>query len=101
MKAKEIAQMDIETLVKMHNETVDPFEWRLPYIMDNGEKALNLIAEKMGGAWLASAIVAGHFDPSALYIIAIEGDGTIETFSTPAEFFARFATPEQLAEVWY
>ena len=100
MKAQEITKMNIQELIQMHNSNVDPYDWRIPNIMENDTESLDLIGEKMGGGWLAYAICNGHFDTNDLYLIVLEDEGEIQSFSTPAEFFARFATPEQLAEFW-
>ena len=100
MDAQRIAAMSIAQLVATCNDNVDPFDFKMPFIKDNEDEVLDDIAEVMGGSWLVKAIRNGHYDPADRYILALEDQDQVVTFTTRTEFFQRVATPEDLAECW-
>lgn len=100
MNANEIKEMTIEELVEMHNETVDPFDFLMPFIKENCPQTLREIEEVFGGSWMDQALTDGEYRTTDKYVYVLEDYQRIYSLSTPEDFFRNLATPETLAEYW-
>lgn len=98
--ADELFHMSMEELINLWNSKVEPWYDSFPYIKPNTEEYLDEVGEEKGGYWLAKAVHNGHYAPESKYVIVLESDERIESFSTPEGFFAQVCTPEELAECW-
>ena len=98
--ADEIFHMSMDDLANTWNAKVEPWYFSFPYIKLNEEDFLDEVAEEKGGYWLAEAIANGHYSPACKYVIVLEEEKRIESFSHPEAFFAQVCTPEELAECW-